>query len=87
MARGTPRKDLGNTIPQALAVASVRRKGGPGQALSSAAPCVHPWGAQACTHTHAHTEPHSCCIFFQDKKSGDPLGSCQSLCSQGIQTH
>lgn len=38
-------------------------------------------------HSQAHTQPSSCCILFQDKKSGDPRGGCQSPCSQGIQTH
>lgn len=31
----------------------------------------------------AHAEPSSCCILFQDKKSGDPRGGCQSLHSRG----
>lgn len=45
--------------------------------------CIH--GAQSCTHTH--TQPSSGCILFQDKKSGDPRGGCQSPCSPGTQTH
>lgn len=55
--------------------------------------CVCVWGGRiggrgsTGVHSQAHTQPSSCCILFQDKKSGDPRGGCQSLCSQGIQTH
>ena len=72
-------------LSQTLPVASVPGKGVPGQSLSSPAPGVHTRGTGV--HAHAHTEPSSCCILFQDKKSGDPRGGCQSPCSRGIQTH
>lgn len=86
VARGTPGQDPKQSpkslpLPHTLEAASVLRKGGPGRSLGPSPRC-------ACTgstgvHAHAHAEPGSCCILFQDRKSGDPRGGCQSPRSRG----
>lgn len=49
---------------------------------------LHPSPRCACpgstgVYSQAHAGPSSCCILFQDEKSGDPRGDCQSLHSRG----
>lgn len=72
VARGAPRKD--SSPPRVLPFLPNTGRGFCSQAGRSRLVSLQPSPRCANTgeHSHALTEPSSCCILFQDKKSSDP---------------